>query len=223
MQTRKHTAWEKNRKFGDIKGGRVRLKCKDGIFNKLHSFSKPSESDSKPIYIVENPSKAFYFPISVDDINRILKKLPTEDTEHLTHIWLRKIKKSDYLKDDSIQGCFIVGRGVYLIILYPFPRDNRMIFGKKKPILKTINSYEKYTTDLKQDKDGYWFLQWTEDLIKQYYLENLLLHEIGHSIDSFNSSFWSKASVRKQEEFANGYASSWSANLRNHSESTNFE
>lgn len=214
MQTRKHTAWKKNRKFGDIKGGRMRLKCKDGIFNRMHSFSKPTDSEEKPLYIVENPSREFYFPISIDDIKSTLKKLPKEDTDHLTHIWLRKIKKSDYLQEDAMQGCFIAGSGVYLIILYPFPKDNRMIFGKKKPIPKTINFYKKYTTDLKQDQDGYWYLQWTELLIKQYYIESLLLHEIGHSINSIHFSFWSKASGKKKEEFANCYASFWSANIR---------
>lgn len=214
MQTRKHTAWKKNRKFGDIKGGRMRLKCKDGIFNRMHNLLKPSELDEKPLYIVENPSRDFYFPISVDDIKNTLNKLSKEDTDHLTHIWLRKIKKSEYLKDDAMQGCFIVGSGVYLIILYPFPKDNKMIFGKKKPTSKTINFYKKYTTELKQDQDGYWYLQWTAPLIKRYYLESLLLHEVGHSIDSFDSSFWSKASGKKKDDFANNYASFWSANIR---------
>lgn len=32
-----------------------------------------------------------------------------------------------------------------------------------------------------------------EEKIIQYYLENLLIHEIGHSLDSFNKRFWSKA------------------------------
>jgi len=218
MQTRKHTAWKKNRRFGDIKGGRYRLKCKDGIFNKLHSFQKPSENDEMPIFIVDNPSRDFYFPISVDDIKNILEKLPKEHTEHLTHIWLRKIKRNDYLEDDSLQGCFIVGSGVFLIIMHPFPKNNKMVFGKKKPLQKTLNFYKKYTTELSQDSDGYWYLQWTEDLIKRYYLESLLLHEIGHSIDSFYTSFWSKASNRKKEVFANSYAYFWSASLRDSSE-----
>lgn len=142
------------------------------------------------------------------------KKLPKEHTEHLTHIWLRKIKRIDYLKEDSLQGCFIVGSGVFLIILYPFPKDNRMIFSKKKPLQKSINYYKKYTSELKQDNDGYWYLQWNDDSIKRYYLENLLLHEIGHSIDSFYQRFWSKAANREKEIFADSYASFWGTTLR---------
>jgi len=214
MQTRKHTAWKKNRRFGDIKGGRCRLKCKDGIFNRMHSFLKPSEFEETPIFIVENPSRDFYFPVSVDDIKDVLYKLPKEHTEHLTHIWLRKIKKKDYLSDDSLQGCFIVGRGVYLIVLHPFPKDNRMIFGKKKPLQKSVNFYKNYTNELRQDKDGFWYLQWTESSIRRYYLESLLLHEIGHSIDSFYTQFWSKAKSREQEVFANSYASFWGTTIR---------
>jgi len=108
----------------------------------------------------------------------------------------------------------MVGRGVYLIILYPFPKNHRMIFGKKKPLNKTLNFYKKYTTNLNQDKTGIWYLQWTEEAIKRYYLESLLLHEIGHSIDSFYQRFWSKAAVRQNEIYANNYALFWGATLR---------
>lgn len=37
-QNRKETAWKKNRKFGDLHGGRMRLKCADGIFNRKHNL-----------------------------------------------------------------------------------------------------------------------------------------------------------------------------------------
>ena len=44
---------------------------------------------------------------------------------------------------------------------------------------------------LKEDEiSGY--LEWTEGKIKQYYLENLLLHDVGHSIDSFYKRYRSR-------------------------------
>lgn len=214
MQTRKHTAWKKNRRFGDIKGGRLRVKCKDGIFNRYHSFLKPSKGVETPVFMVENPSKDFYFPITPDDIKEVLKKLPNEHTRSLSYIWLRKIKKRDYL-NDPLQGSFIVGSGVHLIILYPFPIDNRMIFGKVKPLQKKVNYYKNYTTELQQDDKGYWYLQWAEDEIKKYYLENLLLYEIGNSIHSYYSIYWSKAADKKKEAFADSYAAFWGSAIKN--------
>lgn len=37
-QSRKETAWKKNRKFGDVKGGRMRPKLADNIFNRQHNL-----------------------------------------------------------------------------------------------------------------------------------------------------------------------------------------
>jgi len=51
-QNRKETAWKKSRKFGDIHGGRMRLKCADGIFNRNHNLLSPSEGQETPIFIV---------------------------------------------------------------------------------------------------------------------------------------------------------------------------
>ena len=90
LQSKKQTAWKKSRTFGDLKGGRMRVKLKDNILRKLHSLQCPSPLDECPIYMQENPSKDFYFPITVDDIKSVLEQLPTEDVAPLTHIWLRK-------------------------------------------------------------------------------------------------------------------------------------
>lgn len=213
MQTKKHTAWKKSRKFGDVMGGRKSPKLTDNLLNRQHNLSAPKEGDEKPIFILENPSRDFYFPVTVDEVTKILKQLPEDHTDHLTHIWFQKIKKKDYLKGKSFQGSFICGSGVYLIILNPFPTDNKMRLGKNKPTHRTLNYYKAFSTELEEDQDG-WFLQWTEENIKRYYLENLLLHEIGQSIDSFYKRYWSKATGQKRENWADNYAAVWANHVQ---------
>jgi hypothetical protein len=213
MLSKKHTAWKKNRKFGDVYGGRTFPKLADRIFNKLHNLSAPGKTDETPKFILENPSRDFYFPVTIEEIKSTLGKLPPEHTAHLTHIWLQKIKKIEYLNGDSFQGCFICGSNVYLIVLHPFPKDNKMRFGKTRPEDKNLRYYKKYSTDLRHDGFG-WFLQWSEQAIKAYYLNDLLLHEIGHSVDSFYKRYWSVAAERKKENFAKNYVAIWSNNIR---------
>jgi hypothetical protein len=213
LQTRKHTAWKKNRKFGDVWGGRTFPKLADKIFNQQHNLTAPAIDETIPIYIVDNPSRDFYFPVTVDEIKSTLEKLPNDHTDHLTHIWLQKIKKTEYLDGNTFQGCFICGSNVYLIVLHPFPIDNKMRFGKNKPLQKTLNYYKNFTTDLKENKEG-WYLQWTEETIKRYFLESLLLHEIGHSLDSFYKRYWSKTTKAKSENFADNYVAVWSDRIR---------
>lgn len=151
--------------------------------------------------------------MTVDEIKETLKKLPVEHTEYLTHIWLSKVKKSEYLKDKTVQGKFICGSGVFLIKLYAVPTDNRMIFGKIKPTKKQLGFYKPYCNDLIHDKDC-WYLQWTTENYKKYFLEKLLLHEIGHCVDYIYQRYWSKANSKQVEDFADNYAVIWSNNLK---------
>ncbi|PIF45258.1 hypothetical protein CLU96_2259 [Chryseobacterium sp. 52] len=73
-QNRKETAWKKNRKFGDIHGGRTKLKYTDGIFKRLHSLLPPTAEQETPIFIIENTSRDFYFPVTIDEIKKTSKR-----------------------------------------------------------------------------------------------------------------------------------------------------
>lgn len=204
--TRKETAWKKSRKFGDVKGGRRWPKVTDNIFKRYHSLPKPPPEAVLPLFIHENPGRDFYFPVTEADIRQQIARLPVEDTARLTHIWLRHLKKKDYEKGDSVQGMYIRGSGVFLIVLHPFPKDLKMAFRERKPIKRTLNYYSAWTNDLLFDEEkSAWYLKWTENAISDYYLNSLLLHEIGHHVDAFPS----KADRKKYEDFADDYAVTW--------------
>lgn len=177
----KQTAWKKNRNLGDKMGGRHSLKLKDNIFAREHSFLPPSEFEETPIIIVENASKNYYFPIGVDDIKAFLEQFPKEETDFITHIWLRSHRASKEKQrghrshkswNNSI-GEYISGSGVYLITLYPLTVDNKHYLGKNKPTGRSLHEYEKYA-EVYEDKDG-WYARFTdESSAKSYYLDELL-------------------------------------------------
>jgi len=145
----------------------------------------------------------------VEDVKHVIARLPKAHTAHLTHVWLQKIKKVDYLAGETYQGSFICGSGVNLIVLHPFPVDLKMRLGPKKPLRKILNSYKTHTMELAQDGEG-WYLQWTKEGIRKYYLESLLLHEVGHSI----SNYWGKATDKKGENYADNYATVWADKVK---------
>ncbi|NQU48175.1 MAG: hypothetical protein HQ519_05965 [Planctomycetes bacterium] len=66
MRSPKHTAWKKNRKFGDFKGGRMRTKLADNIFHRLHSLSRPVAGQEVPKLMQDNPGADYYFPVSAE-------------------------------------------------------------------------------------------------------------------------------------------------------------
>lgn len=212
--SRKETAWKKSRKFGDVKGGRNFPKIANKIFNRKHSLQKPSDTEKLPIFIKDNSSKDYFFPIDEEEILEKLNHLPKEYWENITHVWLKKVDKEDYQNGNSFQGMFICGSGVNLIVLSAFPKDLKMIFGEKKPLKKELNLYSNWCEDMCFDEKGkVWFLQWKAEKIRDYYLNYLLLHEIGHFVESVYERFWSKSAKRKRENFADNFAKIW--NLRN--------
>jgi hypothetical protein len=206
---RKQTAWKKSRKFGDVYGGRQASKITDRIFRRLHSLSLPSPLDELPIYIVDNPSRDFFFPLQPDEIERELQQLPAQDRSQITHIWLRRFKKSEYVARELPFAQFICGSGVRLIILYPWPTDMRLFISKKRPTNRQLKSYSNYTTNLLETSAG-WFLEWTIPALKDFYVETLLYHEIGHHIDWYNRH-WSSANQNKVEAYADRYAFEWTS------------
>ncbi len=207
-QGRKETAWCKNRKPGSIRGGRNQLKIPNKVFTRLHSISPPTKDQELPLIIEDNCSREFFFPFNAQEILEALSHLPTSHTSGLTHLWLRRIRKRDYKSGNFPFGSYICGSGVRLIVLYPWPQDMTLRFGKKRPLKKVLNNYKQWTEDLFIE-DGKWCLRWTEEAIKRFYIEDLLFHEVGHHVDYYYRR-WSEANLKQVEEFACQYAIHWS-------------
>ncbi len=85
-----------------------------------------------------------------------------------------------------------------------------MCFGAKKPLKKDLNLYSKWCQDLNFDeKEKIWYLQWQTQSIRSYYLNFLLVHEVGHFVESVSERFWSKSNGQKRENFADNFARIW--------------
>lgn len=206
--SRKSSAWRKNRKLGDVYGGRRWPKITDKILYRCHNLKAPTIGQETPIIIEDNPSRDFFFPLKVSEALEVLKTLPQEHIEGITHLWFRKIKKSEYLSTKVNFAEYICGSGVKVVILYPWPKTLMLNFFNKKPSVKLLKEYSRWTTDLRFENQE-WKLFWTQENLKRFYAENLLLHEIGHHLDS-KTRLLSKTANKQAEEFANQYAIQWS-------------
>lgn len=142
----------------------------DEIFAPPHPFSAPEATDDIPFFIADNPSKGYYFPIDVDDIQDVLHSYPKEEVDFITHIWLRKhLQKRP---NSLLLAEFMTGSGVYLMTLYPLEKSNRHYFGEWEPIRKVLREYERFA-NLGEDEHGR-YAQFTPELARDYYLEVLL-------------------------------------------------
>ena len=207
MQSRKYTAFKKSRKLGDVYGGRRWAKRTDNIHARFHSLTAPSPGTELPIVLRENPSRALFFPLNPSEVVAALQAIPDGAAESLTHVWFRRIRAADVRSGDLPLAKFICGSGVRVIVLYPWRRDLRRYVGKKSPKGPFANSLRKYAGSPILDSQG-WYYQFTHDGLRRYYLEQLLLHELGHHVDWYRRH-WSKANGRGVEAAANNYAVEW--------------
>ena len=131
-----------------IHGGRVRPRLNDAIFARAHNLKRPGMHDALPILMQDNPSRDFFFPISIHEAHQAIKALPKKDTTGITHLWLRRFKKSDYEKGSLPLAEFICGSGVRVVILYPYPNDMTMCLGQQKPSKRLQNELHRWNAKL---------------------------------------------------------------------------
>lgn len=195
------TPWKKSRTYGDIYGGRERHRFSDDIVMRAHSLQKPGLNDQLPLLIEDNPSKNFYFPLSIDETIAALKSLPNEDFEGITHVWLRRVPVEEQKRDGKLFGQFISGSGVRLIIMYAWPKSGKINYGTKRPNNPHVNEVTRFGGVMKKEGMN-WISSWSENAAQKFF-SHILFHEVGHHVDQ---CFRSIANYKEAEEFAEQYA-----------------
>ena len=156
---------------------------------------EPPKGDGYRV-LVEPPGKGWYHVLSERDIRSCLSQLPSHLLTHLHTVYLpRMTHKRQRMSCYGLQ----YGGTIYL---YPLPAD----------WLKWT-----YKGRVKSD-DRIWMLaagasirslanhdevSWTAEALRFFYRENVLLHELGHIIDTWNNS------TVQRERFANFFAQIW--------------
>lgn len=205
MTHRIHTPWKKSRTYGDIYGGRRRRRMTDKIFQREHSLTRPNDGQDVPILISENPSRDYYFPVSVEEMATALAALPESHRAGITHIWLRRLEGRP--NHDSPLAEFVCGSGVRAIIVYPWRIDGRLALGRRRPQPAWARQFVRYGASIGRRR-GIWYVQFSDANLRRYYIELLLCHEVGHHVDWYNRH-WSKASWKPCEDAADQYAFAW--------------
>lgn len=202
MRSRKHTAWKKSRKLGDIHGGRNQPKLTDGIFRRLHSLRPPPQGADTPMLIQDNPSRDFHFPLDAEACLAALQALPREHYEDITHVWLRRpsgVDRRRGLPDAE----FVCGGSVRLIVLYPWRNDRRACLGRRRPAQRRTKEFARFGGTVFQ-QNGEWFVEFSPEGLRQY-VAYVLYHEVGHHLDAYRRR-WSKANRKPCEDAADHYA-----------------
>jgi len=161
-------------------------------------------STGDPVLIEDRPHRDLIFPITGAEALARVRRLPVEHRADLTHLWLRWRGPHQQRPWASYRW----GPGYRMIILYPWPRSLRWWLGRP-PSSRWRRLAARFGAELGRSR-SWWFVQFTLDGARRLFLDDLILHEVGHHTD------WRPASPANHEateEYADQHARTWARRL----------
>ncbi len=145
----------------------------------------------------------FIRPVEAEDVRELLSSVPSDFLHSLDSIYLlggtsKQLKAS---KKSFRYGCYEAGR----IYLYAFPRRMLIDYWGKLPKPTIVEEYKRMGAEWKQNDLGWW-LEFDQSSLKQFYLLDVLLHELGHHVDRRIWGQDTASAERSAEWFAQEYA-----------------
>lgn len=154
--------------------------------------TEDAESKAALKVVIQSAGTGYIHPVTADDVRERVLQLPAEFQEKLQVVqFSRMTRKRRLFPCYGLQW----GSAVYL---YPIEESLAEVYVRAPRPAQRIES-EMYGGRWVQD-GPLWRLIWTENTIRDFYLNNVLIHEIGHINDQRNTTF------RKREQFADWFA-----------------
>lgn len=143
-------------------------------------------------YIIDPLPKGCVYPCSIEDIRAKFKELSPEMFRNVSVIHLcNQVKMNSEVDAHIYDGSHIR--------IYPVPEKLRSNYGGRKP--NPASAQERLEFGAYWRKiEGEWWLCWDKDSLRDYVLNHVLLHEVGHSLDDVYYG------ANRGEEFAEAFA-----------------
>lgn len=164
----------------------------------IHSFDPPEdwfEATGADGYRVvqRDPGQGYRHVVTPDQVRTRLAKLPQGFLTDLEVIQLCTMtRKKEFSPCYGLQW----GNAIYL---YPFEETLDEYFYSPPPRSLVIET-KMYGGRWEQNEPGVWRLFWTESSARDFQLNNVLIHELGHLVDKRNTNYID------QERFAEWFA-----------------
>jgi hypothetical protein len=142
--------------------------------------------------VVKSPGVGFRHVVTPGQVEERLARVPHEFLEGLERVQLAQMTRK---KLQALSYGMQWGSTIYL---YPMERDLIERYGAPPTPAQRIES-EMYGGRWREDH-GNWELVWSPDSVADFYLNNILIHELGHLVDERNTS------RKHRERFAEWFA-----------------
>lgn len=154
-------------------------------------WHEPSGHDGVRL-VRQRPGDGFIHPVTLEEVRQRIDLLPERFTEALEVVQLSRMTRKR-----SLFPCYGMqwGPNVYL---YPIEESLVELFVRP-PRPQQVIEARMFGGQWTQ-AGSLWRLTWTENSLRDFYLNNVLIHEIGHVNDTRNTNF------EARERFANWFA-----------------
>ncbi len=132
--------------------------------------------------VVQEPGKGYRHVVTEEEVRQRLSLLPVSFTAPLEVVQLSKVTR----KKQSFP-CYGMQWGS-AIYLYPI-EEGLVEYFARPPHPSQWNEARMFGGRWVQDGPTGWRLEWTEETIKDFYLNNILIHELGHLLDDRNNGY----------------------------------
>jgi hypothetical protein len=168
-------------------------------------WHEPNESHDGYRIVVQQPGPGFRHILTPDDVRRRLAEFPAWMLANLEVVQFSRMTR----KKQSFP-CYGMQWGSSLY-LYPI-EENLIEYYTCPPTPNQVNEARMYGGHWSQSSRGVWGLAWTEESVHDFYLNNILIHELGHLVDARNTGY--VARERYAEWFALEYGYKRSQTVR---------
>src|SRR5262245_28102260 len=192
---RHNNAARSSRKFVTLgKRARISGAALRGPYLPPENWHEPCELRRANFRVIRQPAgDGFRHVLTADDVRQRLAQLPTWMVEPL-----EVVQFSQMTRKKRRSPCYGMqwGQAIYL---YPIEDTRIEIFCQPPTPAQRIEA-GMYRARWRLAERGRWELVWTEEALRDFYLNNVLIHELGHILDNRNSSH------RDRERFAEWFA-----------------
>lgn len=163
--------------------------------------------------VVQQPGEGYRHILTPADIRARLAQVPAHFLKQLEVVQLSRMtrKKASY-------PCYGMQWGN---ALYLYPLEESLVEQYDAPPRPNlVNETRMYGGSWSETSPGSWTLTWSEQAARDFYLNNILIHELGHLVDDRNSSYLEREQYAEWFAVEYGYRSSGGQAARGYRRST---